>query len=426
MFCSNCGFENEEGAIFCVECGKRLVNHENTNGIEENSQKYINDEKSRQNENSISIQKKKPRSRKSIFIYSFIFTFGFILVAVYFWGREYYSIDNQVDRYMELLDSGDVSTMTETISTEVSDFNLTEKNLAPFVRFLEEDESYARSLRRELIDSAEADNSTSEVYLSKNGKKFFVFDHYDLMITPIYPTVHAPFVGSVIFLNEQELFQIEESLFSTNIGPIAPGLHTFGVEYEDDGFLFEETIEYQLLMTNSFEDIVLEIENVHIHPSTIERIPLDFGHVNETSYYTDNAGFISSVTTLENGLLHFYNETGIQPHVYTTEDINGETYPTMEQFEEYQQELYDELFTDEAHILLLYFESDEFFDAGNDYYVGVVTGAQARAIMDREALDIFYSYLDQHYYNDTLTYDEFFALTFQDTADQIMIVTQSP
>lgn len=65
-------------------------------------------------------------------------------------------------------------------------------------------------------------------------------------------------------------------------------------------------------------------------------------------------------------------------------------------------------------------------EVGNDYYVGVVTGAQARAIMDREALDIFYSYLDQHYYNDTLTYDEFFALTFQDTADQIMIVTQSP
>lgn len=167
-------------------------------------------------------------------------------------------------------------------------------------------------------------------------------------------------------------------------------------------------------------------ENVQVNQSTIEREPLDSGLVDETSYYTDNIGVINNVTTLENGLRHFYNETGIQPHVYITEDINGETFPTIEQFEEYQQDLYDELFTDEAHMLLLYFESDEFIDAGHDYYAGVVTGAQARGIMDQEALDIFYDYLDRHYFNDSLTYDEFFAMTFQDTADRIMTVTRSP
>lgn len=163
-----------------------------------------------------------------------------------------------------------------------------------------------------------------------------------------------------------------------------------------------------------------------IQSSTTERTPLEAGNVNETDYLTDNPGWIGNVTTLENGMEYFYEETGIQPHLYITEEINGNTNPTKEELQAYQSELYDELFTDEAHMLVLFFESDAL--SQGEYYVGLEIGAQARSVMDTEAQSIFYDYLDR-YYSDTYNYpdeEDFFAQSFQDTADRMMNVNRSP
>lgn len=161
-----------------------------------------------------------------------------------------------------------------------------------------------------------------------------------------------------------------------------------------------------------------------IQTSSRERTPLESGLVNETDYYTDNASWIGNATTLENGMRHFYNETGIQPYLYITEEINGGTNPTEAELDAFKSDLYDELFIDEAHMLVLFFESDNF--SLGDYYVGTEIGSQARSVMDREAQDIFYDYLGRYYYDDRLEEDEFFAKSFQETADRMMTTTQSP
>ncbi|WP_206214764.1 MULTISPECIES: hypothetical protein [unclassified Adlercreutzia] len=153
--------------------------------------------------------------------------------------------------------------------------------------------------------------------------------------------------------------------------------------------------------------------------STVEREALPAGAVVETPYYTDQDGdWISNASTLERGMRQFYMDTGVQPYLYILP--NGTTTSTSE-LSETAERLYGELFEDEAHFLLV------FCDNGNGgYNCGYTVGSQAKTIMDAEALDIFADYLDRYYSDYSLSEDEIFAKTYEDTAARIMSVTPSP
>jgi hypothetical protein len=155
--------------------------------------------------------------------------------------------------------------------------------------------------------------------------------------------------------------------------------------------------------------------------STIQRKPLPAGSVNETEYYTDTLGWIGNRTQMLSGLKHFYKKTGVQPHVYITDKVSGLYSPTADDLDEFANGLYDELFTDEAHLLLVFFEYGD-----GRYQTRYVCGTQAKTVIDQEAADILLDYLDRYYYDKSLTDEQFFSVSFADAADRIMTVTRSP
>ncbi len=158
-----------------------------------------------------------------------------------------------------------------------------------------------------------------------------------------------------------------------------------------------------------------------ITKSTVAREALKPGMVNETGYFTDELGWIRNKTELESGLKYFYQKTGVQPYVYITDTVNGSHYPTETSLESYANKLYDKLFTDEAHLLFVFFE----YEPSQYMYCGV-GGAQTKTIIDKEAQDILLDYVDKYYYDKGLSEEEFFSKAFSDTADRIMTVTKSP
>ena len=158
-----------------------------------------------------------------------------------------------------------------------------------------------------------------------------------------------------------------------------------------------------------------------ITTSSVEREALPKGSVNETDYYTDELGWINNETKLVRGLKYFYEETGVQPYLYITDTVNGSHYPSESELDTYARDLYDQLFTDEAHLLLVFFEYEN-----NGYMDRYVCGTQAKTVIDTEAADILLDYLDRNYYDDNLTDEEFFSNSFIDAADRIMTVTKSP
>ena len=153
--------------------------------------------------------------------------------------------------------------------------------------------------------------------------------------------------------------------------------------------------------------------------STIERQPLPAGSVKETGYYTDELGWIVYSSELTNGMKTFYRETGVQPYLYLTDSVDGSHNPTLQALSDYSASLYDELFEDEAHFLVVFYEYNGI------YQVGYTIGAQAKSVLDDEAMKIFQDYLDRYYYAD-ISEEEFFSRTFSETGERIMSVTKSP
>ncbi len=157
-----------------------------------------------------------------------------------------------------------------------------------------------------------------------------------------------------------------------------------------------------------------------ITKSTIERTPLPKGSVNETAYYTDNLGWIQNKTALTTGMKNFYKETGVQPYLYLTDNINGSRAPLENEVRSYAESLYDQLFTDEAHLLLIFFEPNP-----DHYSVWYITGTQAKSVIDSEAADILLDLIDRYYQSD-LSDEEFFSKAFNEAGKQIMTVPKSP
>ena len=158
-----------------------------------------------------------------------------------------------------------------------------------------------------------------------------------------------------------------------------------------------------------------------ITKSTVVREALPKGSVNETGYYTDELGLLLDESELLPGLKNFYAKTGVQPYVYLTGNVNGsrET-PSMEDLQAFTESKYMELFTDQAHVLLVLFENE------TTYRYWYTVGSQAKAVIDQEAGYILGNYLDRYYNDLSLSYEQYFSKSFDLTATRIMTVTTSP
>ncbi len=156
-----------------------------------------------------------------------------------------------------------------------------------------------------------------------------------------------------------------------------------------------------------------------VSASTIEREPLPASATTETEYYADtDGGWINNASELESGMRYFYEKTGVQPYLLILP--NGYTTSSSD-LTELSEALYKELFNDNGHFLLAFCDDNN----GRVTY-GYYMGAQARSVMDEEAVNILIEYLQINYYDTSISEEEIFSKTFAETADRIMEVTPSP
>lgn len=158
----------------------------------------------------------------------------------------------------------------------------------------------------------------------------------------------------------------------------------------------------------------------NITKSTVDREPLDkkYVTVGNGPMFEDHIGWIRSPKTVEKGLKYFFDKTGVMPYlVITTDEAMGYPYgATGSDCWDYANKVYDEMFTDEGHLVFVFASEDE-----SDYYnMAACTGAQAKTVIDDdEALEILYDYFDSNWWSDK-DEDDFFADSFKSAADRIM------
>lgn len=159
--------------------------------------------------------------------------------------------------------------------------------------------------------------------------------------------------------------------------------------------------------------------NDYITKSTINREKLHLHVSDKAGYFTDECGWIRNRAELEKGLKEFYDSTGIMPYVYIINNVAGDYDPSSQKLEQFAETAYEKLFDDEGHILLL------FWDYGGAYEYVLWLGGDTIPVMDSEACDILFDYLDYYYYY-AETEEAFFADAFAEAGKRMMQVSRSP
>lgn len=133
------------------------------------------------------------------------------------------------------------------------------------------------------------------------------------------------------------------------------------------------------------------------------------GTVNWNGYYSDPDGLLydDEVKPLEDGLEHFYKTTGVCAYVYFVEELDENVDGI-----EYASALYDELFNDEGHILLLYDYMNAYMYDAEGYAIGTT--------IDSEALDMIYDYIEAEWAEDSENLGAIFGDGCAKAADRMM------
>lgn len=153
----------------------------------------------------------------------------------------------------------------------------------------------------------------------------------------------------------------------------------------------------------------------NIPKSTQNRERLESGVGYDNNCIVDNIGWFDNVTKTEKSIKKFYDKTGVQPYIVL--NAYDSTLLTDTAKEEYAKKWYDEHLKNESTFLYMYFaEPDTDNDVG---YMAYVNGKQVSSVMDSEAIEIFWAYVDKYWYSDMLT-DDMFTTIFTKTADRIM------
>lgn len=237
-YCENCREEKVEGN-FCEKCGHPY-------GKAKNSQLSETVEAVPQPAKQLSSkQRKRYTVVGAAVLIVLIFIFG-----TYKFGESYYSKTNQVERYQELLLSTDAEKIAKAVKSTDQQFQLTKENIQVYTNYLKDNKAYLTNLTNHLSN---VKASESDVYLKKNGKHFFLFDKYDLMLQPVYFNVVTNVNGMSLAVNDvQEEAISDQENYTWKLGPLVPGDYLIKGTFDYNG---EETTVEQVLEQIDREEI---------------------------------------------------------------------------------------------------------------------------------------------------------------------------
>lgn len=149
--------------------------------------------------------------------------------------------------------------------------------------------------------------------------------------------------------------------------------------------------------------------------STINREKIENPIPYDNNCIKDELGYVENTSKLSKNLKNFYNKTGIQPYIYLKSYV--ETLTSDSQKDNYAQNWYEQNIDNEDTFLFVYYEDQDPNEIG---YMAYVNGKQVTSVMDSEAVNIFWNYIDRYWTDDSLSTVEVFTKTFNSTANTIM------
>lgn len=366
MKCEKCSCVNEDSAKFCEKCGHLL----GTEPSEEQKGEEVLVPEKTSNKVDLSLVTTKIKTLTKIQKIGIIVTTVVVLLLAgsFAFAKSYYSKENQADRYIEIINTGDAAKIAKAISTEDLNFELKEETLQPYADFIKNDKEYVHLLSNRMKSESESVDRSYDVYLKRDGKDLLFFDHYELMINPVYAELTTNMEEAVISLNGKEIGTANRSDYTQKVGPLAPGTYMFKsfidqygsplVNEQEVFFSGEEGMKYvDLSLSGVNIDVTSNLTDgtVYLNDKQIGQLKDgegSFGPVswNEDSYLSVKKEYTNETLESEQVELMDYDESYYFTldvlDEYAAEDFLSTIYQLTENISYYGEE-YDDSYSDE-------------------------------------------------------------------------------
>ncbi|KOS60820.1 zinc-ribbon domain-containing protein [Lysinibacillus sp. FJAT-14222] len=224
-FCTTCGEQNSEEALFCTNCGKSLQNAQQKT--------------SEKNEPKLSTQEIAPRKKmtnKQKWIYSISGSVLLVLIIVHFVLSSIYDPTKQISAMNEAYNNQDKEVFFQEFYVKEG----TEANAKNFYAIVKD---YGwTNLRDQLTNEVERikKNENPDIiynngeFISANSKPilFGLYNKVEFTVIPTEVYIHAPFKNMTIKFGDKEVVSKSEGE-KLNLGKYIPGEYAWSYSYEE-------------------------------------------------------------------------------------------------------------------------------------------------------------------------------------------------
>lgn len=235
-FCKNCGQPLKDGVAFCAECGSSIDEKKGTR----NEIKQSNNKSTDKTPISQKPEPKKPlfKSKKSKLTAIIAIIIGIILFASYYTiNKVMMSPEAVSNRFIEALTEKDVNTVRKYINEGQLEMDATKEDTETFLAFLKERPKMITTISKQLkkdahmykssgnhLPASSSGDSETLASLTKDGKKWLIFDRYVVRISPVYLEVDSTEEKTNIFVGKNEAGLVGSDKSKT-FGPFLPGVY---------------------------------------------------------------------------------------------------------------------------------------------------------------------------------------------------------
>jgi hypothetical protein len=153
---------------------------------------------------------------------------------------------------------------------------------------------------------------------------------------------------------------------------------------------------------------------------TVTREKLSNSSAFNSDCIVDELGWFENTSSAGKSLKTFYDKTGVQPYVVLL--AYDDSLKSDAAKNNYANKYFNENIADEDAFLMIYFaEEDADEEVG---YMSYVCGNNALAVMDSDAVEVFWNNIDEYWFS-SMTTDDMFEKVFTETANTIMSKSSS-
>ncbi|XXM72932.1 zinc ribbon domain-containing protein [Lysinibacillus sphaericus] len=266
-FCTSCGQKMENNSPFCKACGAKME-----------TKKPV---QTRTASTASTMPSLASLSKKTKILIGSALLVLILCVSLYKVGEAYTDKAKLMENFEEQLEKGNTDELLALLSSKDDSGKITKKNVEALVGFLKEYPDAKETLVAQLKDSAKAYDETAVtasadtgetqqlVTLEKRGKKFLIYDHYELVLQPFPMTIYTNYDDLTFYVDGKKVKPEASEGDIVNLGSFIPGDYKVKAVLKSDFVELEKKAEINHVGPTD-TDLLFDIDYVRVNTNVAD------------------------------------------------------------------------------------------------------------------------------------------------------------